>query len=1073
MTFRKNFFITLILFVISFVSLSKFLSLLVSVSCNSIPKQSEQEIAKKDITSLQMGNSVEMEFRTGESHLYQINLKEDDFIKVVLEQQGVDLTLSIPNTNIKFDRENGTSGIEELFFIAEETRDYLICVSSDAKAAHGSYLIQIETNRKATQQDKERIKNYYSGKDNYQAAQKFLDERNFSKAKEYFEYALSYYEKAEDFYWQAVVFNKLGVIYLTSDSQNLNRDLNKSIDHFNKSINLRQIAQDAWGKAESLSNLAVVYSILGEKKEASTKLEEAIPLHHKVNNVLGKAKTLNSLGLLYANNGQFDKAIEIFDDILKIPYENNNDFLAFHSAALNSKARLCSRLGDHQKALEFHLENLSFREKVGNTEDQAITYHNIGLEYLYLKNFEAAEVYFNKAKKQSNDVRLKAYSDDQLGVCYWSKKDYKKGLEYTDKALETFNLVKDSVGKASAFYHKGSIYFSLKDYIQSRDNYKNALEIREKNFSKNEVPAILYGLALANQKLGDLEEAKNNLQKAISIIESQLSDISAQDYRLSFFSTAADYYKLLSELLMELHKKDNSKNFDVQALEMSELGRARSLLDLLIENKINFRKDKDKTLLEKEKQIAIELKDQRLRLSELTDDVKELERKYSQVVLEIKENNPEYGDLRYPKQLSLSEINQKILDKDTIILEYLLGEERSYLWLLQYSDSETKKTLISYELPKRSEIEEIAKQLYCDLTIETRRKIDEPDSIFEKRKKANSKNYIQSAINLGNILLGHVAKQLGTKRLLIVPDGILQYIPFAVLAVDSNKAESYTPLVVDHEIIYMPSISTLGKLRMGFEKHPPATNLLAIFADPVFEITNSDNKTEANIQEDKAKKPNPFLEYQPFSCNKDEFLLSYNTLRPLLGTQEELKLILKIAATKGLCLSKQGAEVNRSNLITSQLLSQYKIVHFATHGIINDKSPELSAIALSKIDKEGKKIDEPFLRLKDIYNLNLSAELIVLSACQTGIGPSINGEGIVSFSRGFMHAGARRVMTSLWPLKDKTTPIFMEKFYKALLEDNLTPSKALQKVQKDMYKGEHPFNWAAFIIQGEWSGTIK
>jgi CHAT domain-containing protein len=154
--------------------------------------------------------------------------------------------------------------------------------------------------------------------------------------------------------------------------------------------------------------------------------------------------------------------------------------------------------------------------------------------------------------------------------------------------------------------------------------------------------------------------------------------------------------------------------------------------------------------------------------------------------------------------------------------------------------------------------------------------------------------------------------------------------------------------------------------------------------------------------------------------------------------------------------------------VTSAELSDYRIVHFATHGLINTQHPELSGIVLSLIDERGQPIDG-FLRLHEIYNLRLNADLVVLSACQTALGKEIKGEGFIGLSRGFMHAGAPRVVASLWRIDDRATAELVALFYKAMLEKKLRPAAALQQAQIEMSKKwPSPYHWAGFTLQGEW-----
>jgi CHAT domain-containing protein len=165
-----------------------------------------------------------------------------------------------------------------------------------------------------------------------------------------------------------------------------------------------------------------------------------------------------------------------------------------------------------------------------------------------------------------------------------------------------------------------------------------------------------------------------------------------------------------------------------------------------------------------------------------------------------------------------------------------------------------------------------------------------------------------------------------------------------------------------------------------------------------------------------------------------------------------------------------GFKASRAT-VTSPILKQFNIVHFATHGILNDKNPELSGIVLSLVDERGEAQDG-FLTLRDIYNLDLPVHLVVLSACQTGMGQPVRGEGLIGLTRGFMYAGARSVVVSLWRVNDQATAELMKRFYKHMLgKEKLPAAAALRQAQLEMQADKvwhDPYYWAGFILQGDW-----
>jgi CHAT domain-containing protein len=352
------------------------------------------------------------------------------------------------------------------------------------------------------------------------------------------------------------------------------------------------------------------------------------------------------------------------------------------------------------------------------------------------------------------------------------------------------------------------------------------------------------------------------------------------------------------------------------------------------------------------------------------------------------------------------------------------------------------------------------------------------------------------------MLLTPVAAQLGRKRLLIVADGALQYVPFAVLpmpvgsgqwAVGSrqksvsrkqkdNRASAIThcplltarcPLIVDHEIINLPSASTLAVLRRDLANRQPAPKAIAVLADPVF---SSDDERVLAASGTNAKKPGA-----PSSNSSEDPLRELERALEDLGesdvrrglprlyhTRREAEAVMALVPASDRLQALDFAASRAA--ATSAALSQYRILHFATHSLITN-DPERSGIVLSLVDERGRPQDG-YLRAQDIYNLKLPAELVVLSACRTGLGKEIKGEGMINLTRGFMYAGAPRVVVSLWSLPDKATAELMQRFYQKMLgPERLSPAAALRAAQVEMWKSKRwpsAYHWAGFVLQGEW-----
>jgi CHAT domain-containing protein len=276
-------------------------------------------------------------------------------------------------------------------------------------------------------------------------------------------------------------------------------------------------------------------------------------------------------------------------------------------------------------------------------------------------------------------------------------------------------------------------------------------------------------------------------------------------------------------------------------------------------------------------------------------------------------------------------------------------------------------------------------------------------------------------------------------------------------------------MIVGHEVVSLPSASVLTLLRDQQAGRPRAAKALAIFADPVLDRRDSRVEGARGSAASTAAANNPPADRT--APIDDVFRSARDT-----GASFERLQYSRVEADTIAAMTPPGDALKAldfrasRDVAVSRELEQYRIVHFATHGLINSQRPELSGVVLSLVDEQGRAQDG-FLRLHDIYNLKLAADLVVLSACQTALGREIRGEGLVGLTRGFMHAGSPRVVASLWEVRDRATAELMQRFYRGILTQGLRPAAALRAAQISMWKEPRwsaPFYWAGFVLQGDW-----
>jgi CHAT domain-containing protein len=487
---------------------------------------------------------------------------------------------------------------------------------------------------------------------------------------------------------------------------------------------------------------------------------------------------------------------------------------------------------------------------------------------------------------------------------------------------------------------------------------------------------------------------------------------------------------------MRFHSEHSEKRFDVQALETSERARARGLLDLLREAHADIREGVEPALLDRERavQARLNVKTEQLvkvlgakhteaEATTAEQQIRATTDEYQAVRADIRARSPRYSALAYPEPLDVTDIQKQILDADTVLLEYILGGDQSYLWVV------TPDAVVSHVLPPRREIEKLARRVYADWSTSV--------------PPANT----DAPAALSRLLLSPA--ELQSKRLLVVADGFLQYIPFAALPL---PAAPHLPLAVQHEIVYLPSASILGILRRDRESRPAAPKLLGILADPVFDP--NDPRVKFRGKPKLAPDSDPGLARPLFDR--------------LRSTRREAEMLRSLVRSDNSNIALDF-DANHSTVLNGEWM-QYRILHIASHAFLNNTNPELSGIVLSTVDRSGRP-QNGFLRMHELYNLKLGADLVVLSACQTALGQDIKGEGLVSLARGFMYAGATRVVASTWEVPEGATAELMRLFYKGMLRDRLSPAAALRAAQVNMSKSlssNAPYYWAAFVLQGEY-----
>jgi CHAT domain-containing protein/tetratricopeptide (TPR) repeat protein len=785
----------------------------------------------------------------------------------------------------------------------------------------------------------------------------------------------------------------------------------------------RKLASEAGDRdGEALSTMMLAVTIHGSDREQSNQLvQTALDLWTGTRNDYGAARTHLSMAFFAGDEGNFgaalchcEKALPVFQRI------SDKDNAA---VTLNVLGLVARKSGDMETAMDNYRQarkdfasaedGLGEAESIIGMADVLVSQKEYGsalplyARALYLAENTRNEGLVGSALMGTADVYLHTHQFGQ------AEANYKRSLaEY----------------RASRnIYGEGIVFIRLADLRADQGRFREALEqlnkaqvLKEQAGEQEDLARIGFVRAQIFLKMNQIEEARSEIEKTIAIIESQRLRISKFDSRAQYFAFVHEYYSLYIQVLMSLDKLHPGQRYSQHALEVAERSKVRALLDML-EN------------------------------SQLTSSCDEVLAKNSDPhFTQVHQQTPGTPEVLSTQALTLAEIQAELGDSKTVLLEYALCKDRSFAWVV---DGER---ISAFDLGPTAEISGSAFAFREALTPVKPRKDESFVEYLQRRQAVRSTLLLQSR-QLARLLLEPLNLP-AEKRVLIVPDGPLQYVPFAALSV-SDTGGVTTPLIALHELTMLPSASVLTVLRRVAAKRPPPMDEVIVFADPVF--SRSVPTASASI----ATAPTPERSHDLQRALKDSGGSQY--IPSLPGSRIEALAIQQVVGPARTRLAL-GYDANRAAVIDGSLTHQ-RVIHFATHGFLDTRHPEMSGLILSLLNERGE-YQDGYLRLSDIYNLKLSADLVVLSSCESALGKDLGSEGINGLPRGFLYAGARSVIASLWKVDDDATATLMAGLY-SRMQQGENPSKALRGAQIDLLKDKRfsePYYWAAFVLEGDY-----
>jgi tetratricopeptide (TPR) repeat protein len=911
-----------------------------------------------------------------------------------------------------------------------------------------------------------------------------LEER--SPARDAINEGLALARATRDRWLEAQAFVSLGGSYPNRADQPL------ALQYYEQALALYEAVDDWRGQAVALWWVGVARNGMREYHAALKSFEMALPLADAAGDGQQVAKIHNSFGVTYRNLGDLPKALEFHTHAVELSRAAGAiraEYTALNNAGIDYK-----ELGDYRRALDTYYPTLVLVRKLGLPFGEATVLNNIGNIYKAEDQNETSLEYFTQALQIFRRYEYRegeAIALNNIGSAYSQMGQYQTALTYHEQSREIRKAIGDRTGEASSLHHAGLAWRKAGDLDKAIERLREALEIRrEVNDSVGEADTLM-AIASVERDRGKPAESLATIEAALTITEALRARIQDAGLRASYIARVQETYASYVDVLMRLHEETPSAGHDASALQAAERTRARVLLESLVEMRADLREGVDAALLERERSAQKKLDAGSERLSralsrkspasEIGAARKELDgltSEYQQVRAQIRKSSPRYAALTQPEPLSAAAIQQTVLDDDTVLLEFALGETSSWLWAV------TPQMITSVALPSRRDLETAARSLYAAVTARQPRQ-GKAMAGYSARVAAADRQFEDRAAAMSHMLFGGIAQQLRGpwrgKRLVIVAAGALEYLPFASLPLPgttdgTTRDRVAIPFIARHEIVEAPSASVLATLRREAVDREPARRLVAVLADPVFDAADPRVTRSKPVATDwsptRAAVPSVSKSETSYLASRAvarlEDVDGRAGLARLPFSRDEANAIGLLAGRNG-TLRAMDFQASRSTVLGSAL-ADYRIVHFATHGLIDAERPELSGLILSLVNDRGAQQDG-LLRLHDIYNMRLNADLVVLSACQTALGKEINGEGLVGLTRGFMYAGAPRVVASLWQVSDVATAELMKRFYAGMLQKRLPASAALRRAQLEIARDPQwasPYFWAGFVLQGDW-----
>ena len=982
--------------------------------------------------------------------LLAVELAAGDYFELTAEQHGIDVRLTVlgpdGSSKLTIDSPNGPGGSETAAVVATASARYGVMISPLSDQQTGEVRLRTITRRPAREADRrfvDVLARYAEtpARDNAEERQQLFAERRQQ---------LALLDDLDRPLLRSRLERALGVLSLQEGR------VRQALQHFVRALPAVRDYSSAWELTGLLNDTGYAARLSGEPERARTAFEESLRHADLVSYDAAAATALNNLGVLSESLGDFEEALRFYDFAVGRWRRLNN--LRSLATTLHNTGLTYISLGRFDQARDFFRQALDLRRQTSDRHGEAKTLTAVGWTSSLEGDHQCALDLYDQAlvlRRILGDRRGEATTLEQRANALQALGRPKEALADFEEALRLLQASGNRISKAHVLTSLGEVLLEMKRAPEARVRHLEALSLfRIVGDHQGEVRALI-GLAAVELRRGSSLEARQYHERALELLESIRGRLQSSAFRTSYVAAHYDAYSSYVDLLLELVAVEPTARHAADAYEALERARTRSLREGIGTPRTWWHRATTELRAEEKRlrdRINL-LEDRRLSLIEVGATGAELEAHADEIEMLVREYEKLEGRLRQsagpqfapPRALTLEEV-QAALDPGTTLLAYHLGEHEA-VWLVERDRFLMRRlmdeTRAPGALPHPISTERLA--------VRTRAALARSAGIGQL-SQANAETIV-----LAERALGPVIEELH-HRVVVAADGALATVPFGVL-------------LPEHEVIHLPSASVLPLLRR--EREAPI-GLLAMVADPIFSTEDSrwidaiNSGAEASpMTQDEATASEAWIH----GLVADDLEIGLFQRLPNAGAEADaiLSLVKEHTADQSQWLKRVGAEASR-DLVMSGKLGGFRIVHFATHGWIDDRHPTLSGLVLSRFDESGRP-RRGFLRIHEIERLELAADLVVLSACHTALGGTVRGEGVVGMAHAFFRAGARSLLVSYWQVDDRATAALMERFYQHLLRDGLPPAAALVAAQhwmRNETQWQEPYYWGAFALQGDW-----